>query len=128
MRLDHVAPRGVPSTMPFAPAIVAEGATRFLFISGQLGEDATGALVSDDAGEQAAQCFRNIDELLRAAGACKSNVAKLTIYLTDLVDREAVARARTEYFGAHRPASTGLMVAGLMAPGAKVEVEAIAAF
>ena len=128
MRLEFVSPEGVLRDRPFAPAVRVEGATRFLFISGQLGEDADGALVSAGAGEQAAQCFRNIDVLLSAAGAKKEDVAKLTIYLTHLADREAVARARTDYFGDHTPATTGIVVAELVVPGAIVEVEALATF
>ena len=119
---------GTPTT-PFAPAaLVAEG-RRVLFVSGQLADDLNGELVGgDDAGAQAEQCFRNIDALLTAAGATRTDVVKLTIYLTDLADREAVARARTAYFGVHMPASTGLRIAGLVIPGARVEVEAIAVF
>ena len=120
---------GQPPRTPFAPAALVSGGERVLFISGQLGDDASGELVGgDDAGAQAEQCFRNIDALLSAAGATKEDVVKLTIYLTDLADREAVATVRTEYFGEHMPASTGLRVAGLVLPGARVEVEAIVVF
>lgn len=122
-----VVPDGAPSAAPFSPAVLASGA-RVLFVSGQLGEDDEGALVSEDAGEQAAQALRNVDRILAAAGATKQDVSKLTIYLTDLADREAVARARTAYFGSYKPASTGLVVAGLVIPGAKVEIEATAVF
>jgi enamine deaminase RidA (YjgF/YER057c/UK114 family) len=100
-----------------------------LFISGQLADSPSGELVGgDDAGAQAEQCFRNVDALLTAAGATKSDVVKLTIYLTDLADRDAVASARTAYFGEHMPASTGLQITALVIPGARVEVEAIAVF
>lgn len=119
---------GRPAT-PFAPAALSQQGTQVLFVSGQLGEGADGELVSPDAGEQAEQCFRNIDALLTAAGATRTDVVKLGMFMTDLVsDRAAVAAARTAYFGDHIPASTAYQVAGLVIPDARVEVEAIAVF
>jgi 2-iminobutanoate/2-iminopropanoate deaminase len=128
MRLEIVSPEGIFGDRPFAPAVRVDGATSVLFVSGQLGEDASGVLVSTDVAEQATQCFRNIDLLLRAAGATKEDVAKLTIYLTDLADREAVARARTAFFGEQKPATTAVVVEQLVVRGAKIEVEAVAMF
>ena len=48
--------------------------------------------------------------------------------LTDMADRAAVARAREEYFGEHRPAATLVQVVALVAPELKVEIEATAVF
>jgi 2-iminobutanoate/2-iminopropanoate deaminase len=119
---------GGPARTPYSPAVLASG-SRTLFISGQLAEGPDGELVGgDDVGAQAAQCFRNIDVLLRAAGAGPTDVTRIAVYLLDSGDRAAVARERNAYFGEHRPASTGLVVSELLVPGALVEVEAIAVF
>ena len=113
---------------PFAPATLATGA-RILSVSGQIARSKDGELVgADDAGEQARQCLRNIDALLRAAGATKTDVARVVVYLTDMADRAAVARAREEYFAGHRPAATLVQVVALVAPEFKVEIEATAVF
>jgi reactive intermediate/imine deaminase len=113
---------------PFAPATLASG-TRILSVSGQVAHDADGAVVGvDDAEEQARQCLRNLDALLRAAGASKTDVVKITVFLTDMADRPAVARARSEYFGDHRPASTLVEISALVTPELKVEIEATAVF
>jgi enamine deaminase RidA (YjgF/YER057c/UK114 family) len=92
-----------------------------LSISGQIAEGA-------DAGEQARRCLQAIDELLTAAGASKTDVVRLGIFVTDMVDRAAIADARIEYFGDHRPAATLVEVSALVSPDFKVEIEATAIF
>src|SRR5690349_21143576 len=109
---------------PFAPAILATG-TRVLSVSGQIADGVDASIVgADDAKEQARQCLRNIDVLLRSAGATKEDVVKIGVFLTDIDDRAAVALARSEYFGDHRPASTLFEVSRLVLPELKVEIEA----
>ena len=113
---------------PFASATLATGA-RILSVSGQIAQSKDGGLVgADDAGEQARQCLRNVDALLRAAGAARTDVVRVVVYLTDMADRAAVARAREEYFGDHRPAATLVEIRALVAPQFKVEIEATAVF
>jgi 2-iminobutanoate/2-iminopropanoate deaminase len=117
-----------PPTGPFAPAVLATG-TRVLSISGQIADGADGQIVGgDDAGEQARQALRNLDALLVAAGAQRTDVVKISVFLTDIGDRAAVAAARSEYFGDHKPAATLFAVSGLVTPQLKVEIEATAIF
>jgi enamine deaminase RidA (YjgF/YER057c/UK114 family) len=117
-----------PPTGPFAPAVLATG-TRVLSISGQIADGADGQIVGgDDAGEQARQALRNLDALLVAAGARRTDIVKISVFLTDISDRAAVAAARTEYFGDHKPAATLFAVSGLVTPQLRVEIEATAIF
>ncbi len=98
-----------------------------IFVSGLLALDRAGALVgAGDAGVQAAFIFETLDVILAAAGAGLADVAKLSLYLVDLADRGAVNAARREAFGAVKPASTLVQVAGLIGEGTLVEIEAIA--
>jgi 2-iminobutanoate/2-iminopropanoate deaminase len=97
-----------------------------LFISGigPLGED--GSLVGrDDAAEQTRQIFRNMDKVLRAAGAGAADILKVTVYLTDIADRTLINPVRQQFFGTARPASTLVEVSKLAIPGMKVEIEAV---
>ncbi len=97
-----------------------------LFVSGigPLAED--GSLVGgDDAAEQTRQIFRNLDRVLRAAGASAADVLKVTVYLTDIADRAKINPARQEFFGAARPASTLVEVSKLAIPRMRVEIEAV---
>jgi reactive intermediate/imine deaminase len=99
-----------------------------LFVSGCVPVDAEGRLVGgDDVIAQARQAFANVGAILEAAGASFADVAKVTIFLTDVDDRSKINPVRQELFGAARPASTLIEVPRLAIPGAKIEVEAVAA-
>jgi 2-iminobutanoate/2-iminopropanoate deaminase len=99
-----------------------------LFVSGIVAVDEAGQLVGgDDVAAQACQVFANIREILAAAGCGFADVVKVTVYLTDVDDRPLVNPVRQEYFGTTRPASTLIEVSRLAVPGAKIEVDAVAA-
>ena len=98
-----------------------------LYVAGQVARDANGKLVAPgDAAVQARQVYHNLGAILEAAGAPRSSVVKVTTYLVDATDSKAVTAARLEFFGAHRPPHTGLIVAALGDPDVRLEVEVIA--
>lgn len=98
-----------------------------LFVSGCVPTDGRGNVVGgDDVAAQARQVFENIGVVLAAAGATFADVAKVTVYLTDVDDRAAINPVRQEVFGDAKPASTLVEVSRLAIPGIKIEVEAIA--
>lgn len=73
---------------------------------------------------QARRCLEIILEALRAAGARPEHVIRTRMYLIDAADAEAVGRAHGSVFGTVRPASTMVVVAGLLDPRWRVEIEA----
>ena len=98
-----------------------------LFVSGVVPVDGDGRVVGgDDIVEQARQVFRNMGEVLAAAGASFADVVKVTVFLTDVDDRPLVNPVRQEVFGETRPASTLVEISRLAVPGARIEVEAVA--
>ena len=98
-----------------------------VFVSGCVPVDADGRLVGgDDVVEQARQTFANVGAVLAAAGSSFADVAKVTVFLTDVDDRAKINPVRQEVFGESRPASTLVEVSRLAIPGAKIEVEAVA--
>jgi reactive intermediate/imine deaminase len=98
-----------------------------LFVSGCVPVDAEGNLVGgDDVVAQARQALENVGAVLAAAGASFADVAKVTVYLTDVDDRARINPVRREFFGDVRPASTLVEISRLAVPGAKIEVEAVA--
>lgn len=97
-----------------------------LFISGLVGVDSQGALVSADVAAQARQVFENMRAVLEEAGCRFEDVVKVTVYLADVDDRPKINPVRREVFGEARPASTLVEVSRLAVPGAKVEIEAVA--
>jgi reactive intermediate/imine deaminase len=98
-----------------------------VFVSGIVPVDENRELVGgDDVVAQARKVFANMADVLAAAGCTFADVAKITVFLTDIADRPLVNPVRQEVFGATRPASTLVEVSALVIPGAKIEVEAIA--
>jgi enamine deaminase RidA (YjgF/YER057c/UK114 family) len=100
-------------------------------LSGQVAVDGDGNIVGrNDLKAQTRQVFRNIETILTSAGASFSNVVKLTTFFTvDITNPKLVADyfdVRLQFFGDHRPASTGVQVVALAFPDLLLEVEAIA--
>lgn len=69
-----------------------------------------------DPGVQAWRCLEIIVAALREAGAEPANVVRTRIFITDASDADAVGAAHGEVFGEARPASTMVVVAGLLDP------------
>jgi enamine deaminase RidA (YjgF/YER057c/UK114 family) len=93
---------------------------RHIYVSGT----APVGIESQDAYEQASRCLTIVVDALRELGAAPEHVVRTRVYLVDAGDWEAVGRAHGELFGQHPPASAMLVVAGLLHPAWKVEIEA----
>lgn len=116
---DAPAPAG-----QYSQAVEVSGATRTLYLSGQVGAAQDGSIAAD-ATAQAAQVWANIATQLRAAGMGIENLVKITTIVPNPADVAAVRAGRAAVLGSHRPAST-LIIGGLADPAWKVEVEGIA--
>jgi 2-iminobutanoate/2-iminopropanoate deaminase len=75
---------------------------------------------------QAKVIFTKIRHLVEAAGGSMADIVKVTIFVTDITQREKVWQARREFFTGNFPASTLVQVAALANPSLKVEIEAVA--
>ena len=92
-----------------------------LILSGMIASDTSG-----DAYQQSIDCFQKIKSLIEAAGGRIEDVAKINIYLTDMENRPAFGKARSEFFSGRMPCSTLVAISALAAPEALVEIEATA--
>ena len=100
---------------------------RLVYVSGQVAWDASGNIVGKgDVGAQARQVFRNLRQVLQAAGGDLGSLMKMTTYITRIEDRPAVAEARSEVFDGEVPASTLIVVKSLFHPDFLVEIEGVA--
>ncbi len=100
---------------------------RLVYVSGQVAWDASGNIVGKgDVGAQARQTFRNLRQVLQAAGGDLGSLMKMTTYITRIEDRPAVAEARGEVFDGEVPASTLIVVKGLFHPDFLVEIDGVA--
>jgi enamine deaminase RidA (YjgF/YER057c/UK114 family) len=79
--------------------------------------------VDPDPAAQAHRCFEIVARALAEAGATVADVVRTRMYLIDAADAEAIGSVHGSIFGDVRPASTVILVAGLLDPRWKVEVE-----
>ena len=77
-----------------------------------------------DVEKQAHRCLEIIVEALEEAGARPMDVVRTRMFITDAADAEAVGRAHAAMFAESRPVATMVVVAGLLDPRWKVEIEA----
>lgn len=96
------------------------------YVAGMIARGNDGKIVAGDEYEQAKAIFSKIRNLVEAAGGAMADVVKVTIFVTDIAQREKVWRARREFFTGNFPASTLVEVAALAEPSVKVEIEAVA--
>ncbi len=116
----------VSSGSPFEPSIGFSRALRVgerILVSGT-GPVGPGGECPVGAEAQARRCFEIIVAALSEAGASLSDVVRTRVYLTSAHDAAAVGAVHGELLGGVRPAATMVVVAGLLDPAWKVEIEA----
>ena len=97
-----------------------------VFVSGTTGYDYATMVLPDDPAEQARNIFRTLDAVLREAGSSLKGVVRAQYFVTDRAYCEPVLRVCGEVFGDIRPAAGMYVVAGLLKPEMKVEIEVTA--
>ena len=130
MSFDIVNPAVLGAPKGWNNGLLAPAGGRVLFIAGQAGweNDATG----DPPGfaDQFARALDKVLQVMRAAGAEPGDLARLTVYVTDLAayraSKKTLGEAWRARFGKHYPAMALLEVKGLVDRGALVEMEGTA--
>lgn len=118
--------RTVSSGSPYEPTI---GFSRAVRIGDRVVVSGTGPVwpdgsCPDDAGEQTRRCLEIIMTALAEVGASPTDVVRTRMYLTAAADAVAVGQAHGAVLGEVRPAATMVVVAGLLDPRWRVEIEA----
>ncbi|ACP26704.1 putative exported endoribonuclease family protein [Sinorhizobium fredii NGR234] len=129
LKLTIVNPRNLydPTPNGYSTAVIMPREARVAYISGQGGQDGTGAL-SPDFAVQVEQAYANLHAALDALGARPDQVAKLTILVVDhdMSKLEVLTRNVKKMFGEALPAQTLIPVPRLAVDGMLFEVEAMA--
>ena len=107
---------------PYEPIIgfsraVRVGHSVFLAGTGPVGAD------NEDVAGQSRRIFAIAEKVLGEAGATLADVVRTRMYLTHVEDWEAVGRVHGEFFGIVRPAATMVVVAALLNPAWRIEIE-----
>jgi enamine deaminase RidA (YjgF/YER057c/UK114 family) len=115
--------QNISGSSPYEPVIGFSRAVRvgqLVFVSGTapVGAEPT------DAATQTRHALEIVRSALEKAGARLEDVVRTRMYLTQADDWEAVGRAHGEFFGTIRPAATMVVVAALLNPAWRVEIEA----
>jgi 2-iminobutanoate/2-iminopropanoate deaminase len=98
-----------------------------IFVAGQhAGADDGGIGGDGTMASQATIALGKIKSLIEAAGGMMDDIAKLTVYVTDISKRAEVGEARRKFFTRDFPCSTLVEISALAQPGLLVEIEAIA--
>ena len=121
-------PPKLPAPRGYSHGVAAKGT--ILFVAGQIGCDAHGAIPSSDIVDQFGRALENVMQVVSAAGGRPESIARMTIYVTDLVEYRArlkgLGDAWRRVMGARYPAISLVEVSALFESSAKVEIEATA--
>ncbi|MUL79039.1 RidA family protein [Mycolicibacterium sp. CBMA 226] len=110
----------------YSHIVACPAGASLVYISGQVPVRPDGTWPASFA-DQADQVFANIAAHLASAGIDPADVVKVNSYIVDHDgDPSALLRARSKHLGDHRPAATGILIAGLINPEWKLEVEVVA--
>jgi enamine deaminase RidA (YjgF/YER057c/UK114 family) len=114
--------KNISGGSPFEPII---GFSRAVRVGNTIHVAGTGPVGADneDAAGQTRRIFAIAEKALTEAGASFKDVVRTRMYLTHVEDWEAVGRVHGEYFGNIRPAATMVVVAALLNPNWRIEIE-----
>ena len=114
---------GAVSVGPYSHAVESG---EIIYLSGQTPiESQTGKFIEGDIVAQIEQCFKNLFDVLKAAGLTPDNVEKVNVFLINMDNFMAMNKVYAKQFSTPYPARTTLGVAALPL-GAQVEIEMIA--
>ncbi len=114
--------KNIPGGSPYEPIIgfsraVRVGNTVHLAGTGPVGAE------NEDAAGQTRRIFAIAEKALKEAGATFDNVVRTRMFLTHVEDWEAIGRVHGEFFSNVRPAATMVVVAALLNPAWRIEIE-----
>ncbi len=128
MSAPEVIVAGWPVPKGYANGRVGQG--RALHVAGQIGWDATGTFAPGGLVPQFGKTLENIIAIVAAAGGAPTDIATMTVYVTDIdayrAAQQALGAAWRQHLGRHFPAMALVAVTALVEREAVVEIQAVA--
>lgn len=115
----HALPAGPLANLPFSEAVRVGN---MLYLSGELGTDATGKLAAGGIEAESRQMMDNIGRKLARHGSSFDRVVQCTVALVDMQEWSAFNAVYRTYFKQHYPARMAFAASGL-ALGARIELQ-----
>lgn len=129
MKFEYINPESLGIARGYSNGVLAPPG-RTLFVAGQTARDAAGAIVPGGMAAQWARCLSNVLAVVTAAGGEATNIARMTVFVTDrdeyLHNLKDIGAAWRACMGKHFPAMAVVVVTALVDDGAMVEIEATA--
>ena len=130
MTMTVVNPPELGRPRGFAHGLLSPPGSRTLFVAGQIASDADGRITTDDVVQQFDGALANVLTVVRAAGGRADQIARMTIYVTNMTQyrakRPALRDVWQRHMGSHYPAMALVQVVRLVEKAARVEIEATA--
>lgn len=117
-----IVPAGQTASATLTPGIRSADV---IYVSGQLGVSRTDPDSTIEA--QTKRALENVQRVVEAGGGSMATVLKCTVFLADVKDFAGMNTAYRQAFPAEPPARSTVVVAALVSPAARVEIECIAA-
>ena len=126
--MKAINPEALGAPKGYSNGVLAPAGGRLLFVAGQIAWNGDQEIVSDSFADQFGRALANVVTVVEAAGGRASDIASLTIFVTDkleyLGDLKAVGAAYRGVMGRWWPAMALVEVTALVEPRAKVEIQA----
>ena len=114
-----------PPFSRYAQAMRVGAGKDLIFVSGQVGVDATGKLADTERGQHE-NCWKNVLAILASQGAGPEDIIEMTVYITQASGTPIYREVRDQMLAGHEAASTLLIISGLANPDWLVEISVIA--
>lgn len=130
MSLIPINPASLGAPRGYSNGMLAPAGGRLLTVAGQIAWGENQKIVSDEFLAQFAQALSNVVAVVREAGGEPSDLAELTLFVTDRHEYVAalkeVGKAYRDIVGRHYPTMALIEISGLLEPRAKIEIQALA--
>jgi enamine deaminase RidA (YjgF/YER057c/UK114 family) len=128
-QLERVTRRLISSGNPLESSVgysraVVQG--DWCFVAGTTGRDPETGAIPAEVAEQTRIAFRIIADALAEGGFTLADIVRATYYVVDVANADIVSGLLGQYLGDIRPAATLVIVAGLVSPDMKIEIEVTA--